>query len=168
MKKIAAIPLMIFILFTGMTINLAEHYCGGSYIDSKISFSGMLASCGMEHITHEKPGINEADHSCQDFTSSYTFSSNYIPSAFQVIDFLNIGHTAMLFNTFLSIEPHSQAFGTLNKPPGNDITNEVDLEVICIFRIWSLNKRAPLPLSDGFPYMQLAYREFPTFLFIRC
>ncbi|HLN22041.1 MAG TPA: hypothetical protein VK213_13190 [Bacteroidales bacterium] len=135
MKKIVSIPLILLILFTGITINLASHYCGGNYVASKISFSGELATCGMEHNTHKKPGINEQDHSCQDFTSAYTLSSNYVPSAVHVVDNYTHLFSNNWFYNSISLDSQNIVLNTINRPPGNFMAGNFDPEVICIFRI---------------------------------
>jgi hypothetical protein len=136
MRKAISIPLIIIILFTGITVNLASHYCGGAYIASKLSLSGELATCGMEHSKHVNPGINMSDHTCQDFTSSYTFSTNYIPSTLLVIDdneWLQVAEVA--YASIFTHTLHSQIDEAPNRPPGYDDPSQVELEVICIFRI---------------------------------
>lgn len=136
MRKIVAIPLIILILFTGITVNLAAHYCGGSFIASRISFSGKLATCGMDHTGPEKPGISEADHTCQDFTSSYTFSGNYVPASVNYVNQYLVIQPAgsppdIILNSTIQVAELIDA----GRPPGIYNPGDVDLEVICIFRI---------------------------------
>lgn len=136
MKKIVSIPLIILILFTGITVNVASHYCGGTYIASKISLSGELASCGMEHSSDKEPGFNEADHLCEDFTSEYTFNSNYIPSATTIADnaswFQADEPAANIISAYRS---QLLKGGAVNRPPGFSVPGFTDPEMICIFRI---------------------------------
>lgn len=135
MKKMVSIPLVFFILFTGIKINLAAHYCGGTYIDSKVSFSGKLASCGMEHNIHELPGLRESVHVCQDLTAAFSLNSNYIPSAFPV----SFNHDLMQFvelPAFIFPDHELRLLpGNPDRPPGSGIITDVDPELICIFRI---------------------------------
>ena len=90
MKKILSIPLIMLILFTGVTVNFATHYCGGSVAATKVSLTGKLATCGMEGTSDNK--TNEGlykNHCCDDVTAAYTLSSNYIPSFASLSDLCN-------------------------------------------------------------------------------
>lgn len=136
-RKFLSIPLIILLLFSGITVNLASHFCNGAFIGNKISFSGELADCGMEHHenTHNR-GINP-DHTCADFTASYTISSNYVPSqpasgdsGLQVIQPLLLPAGLATGNM-----PAETALITETGPPGSFNPSKVDREVICIFRI---------------------------------
>ncbi|MFZ0283138.1 MAG: hypothetical protein WAL29_15920, partial [Bacteroidales bacterium] len=49
MKRILSIPLVLLIAFSGISLKLATHYCGGNVVDTKVSLSGRHATCGMEH-----------------------------------------------------------------------------------------------------------------------
>lgn len=135
-RKVVSIPIIILILFTGFTVNLAAHYCNGIFINSKISFSGELATCDMEHTHHDKPGINETDHSCQDLSSAYTFSADYIPTATQVVDDQQVQLIADLsFPGLLSQEPQSPPLTIVKGPPGCYFVHKAGPEMICVFRI---------------------------------
>ena len=79
MKKILSIPLIILILGSGMTLNVATHYCCGKVAATKVSLSPRLASCGMEI-----PSVNKltedaiSKHCCEDKISAYSFDTNYV------------------------------------------------------------------------------------------
>jgi hypothetical protein len=138
MRKILSLPLIILILFTGITINFATHYCGGSFSASKVSLSGELATCGMEHSAD----LNLKDNlyrnpCCNDVTAAYTLSCNYIPS-FSYVDNL---YPQAGFNTFLAVNSinnyliFSIASDETVRPPGTYTPNSVDRQFICIFQI---------------------------------
>jgi hypothetical protein len=48
-KKIVSISLLFLTLTALLHLSIATHYCGGMKAASKISFSGKLATCGMEN-----------------------------------------------------------------------------------------------------------------------
>ena len=48
MKRIVSIPLLFIILFSGINVKFASHYCGGNFSGTKVSLTGELATCGME------------------------------------------------------------------------------------------------------------------------
>ena len=138
MKKILSIPIIILILFSGITINFATHYCAGSVAAVKVSLDGELATCGME-----RNGDNQSNedlfrkHCCEDVTASYSLSCNYIPS-YPVINELHqevifvtdvpADYTKYIDNLFLT------SYETI-RPPGTYCANRVDLQILCISRI---------------------------------
>jgi hypothetical protein len=140
MKKILSIPLIILLLFSGVTVNIATHFCNGAFIRNKISFSGELANCGMESDmnmdSHHANGIN-AHHTCLDVTSSYTLSSNYIPSSpdpdsGKLLMQIPVIPVSFILNE-LNLASCQDAFKV--EPPGFHNPSSVDREVICIYRI---------------------------------
>jgi hypothetical protein len=137
MRKVLSIPLILLVLLTGATVNIATHYCGDS-VARKISLSGELAGCGMEI-----PGINTKGNiindpsCCRNVQTSFTFCSNYIPSSF----FLNnsvyqpVQLTDFHAETIESIERPVAISFTDSGPPGLFNPSRVDLGMICILRI---------------------------------
>jgi hypothetical protein len=135
MKKVISIPLMILILFSGITINLASHYCMDSLVSNKLSFSGKLATCGMEDHGNRKDGINPED-TCSNISHSYTFSTNYVPSFEK--NFVNIIPVVNFILNITTSLPANNISGTnisFIQPPGRFSPNIVDREIICIYRI---------------------------------
>lgn len=135
MRQLVSIPLIVVILFTGITVNLASHYCGGTFIDSKISLDGRLTSCGMEPSIPVEPGINNTDHDCQDFISAYTFNGNYLPSNPEDVNLASDLHYENTFCTTIHVEQPDNNPNTSTRPPGIFATSGIKLEVICIFLI---------------------------------
>lgn len=134
MKKVVSIPLMILILFSGITINLASHYCMDSLVSSRISFSGKLATCGMEDHGTRKDGIN-AENSCANISHSYTFSSNYVPSFEKnIVKLIPAVSDIISIAAFLP-ENTVSVSGTYIQPPGLFSPNNVNRETICVYRI---------------------------------
>lgn len=136
MRKVFSILLIVMILFSGITINLASHYCGGAVIGTKLSFSGDLAGCGMEH-SQSSSGISLSNNCCDDVKEEYTLNNTYVASSFQLNDL----HLFSFLITYMKdqAEAAKKASSFLSeiytRPPGAYIPNEVDRELICIFRI---------------------------------
>jgi hypothetical protein len=138
MRKILAIPVITLILFTGIKVNFATHWCGGSVAATKVSLSGELATCGMEHQGDKR---SEADLyknlCCDDVLKTYSFSCNYIPSysienhIFRQVDF--IADVAVVLKPGDMI-PNTCSDETI-RPPGTYEPSSVDLQVLCISRI---------------------------------
>ena len=138
MKRIISIPLMIMILFSGISVKFASHYCGGRVAATKVSLTGELASCGMEHQSGTKPSPDFfSSHCCDDVTSSYSISTNYFPSLYVVNDpGQQVTHIINVPCDFLISKDISNFTSYSNKrPPGNYCPNSVVRQVICIFRI---------------------------------
>jgi hypothetical protein len=137
MRKIISIPLIILILFSGITINFATHYCSGSVAATKVSLNGELATCGMESATdNHSEGDLYSNHCCDDISSSYSLSCNYIPSFYFINDlFLEVHFMTEIpaDNTINDILIISSAETT--RPPGTNSPGSVDRQVLCVFQI---------------------------------
>jgi hypothetical protein len=135
MKKVVSIPLMILILFSGITINLASHYCMDSLVSSRISFSGKLATCGMEDHGDRKAGIN-AVNSCANISHSYTLNTNYFPS-FEKNTVKLVPVISDIINIAVCLPENTDSVqgAYLIQPPGFFSPNNVDREIICVYRI---------------------------------
>jgi hypothetical protein len=126
------------LIFSGMTINIATHFCNGSFIGTKVSFSGKLASCGMEKDNTVNAGYGiHPKHSCSDITSSYTMSSNYIPgspdlNSGKMLVQIPVIHVNFILSELIAADCQD-AFKI--EPPGFHNPSSVDQEVICIYRI---------------------------------
>ena len=136
MLKYLSIPVLIVILFSGITVNFATHYCGGSVAAKNVSFSGSLASCGMEDHKNNSSETIFRSHCCENITSSYAFNNNYFPSLQQILK-PAVGHTQ--FNLVAVVElntcPSFPADYNNTGPPGYNSPESVTLEEICILRI---------------------------------
>jgi hypothetical protein len=139
MKKILSIPLMLLILFSGIDITVATHYCGGNLSGTKISLNGELASCGMEN----NPVIRSSqykisNHCCENIVASLSICSNYIPTASCCIPDLGPDISHVLF---VQDEPPIRndisfyAISCNKRPPGIFNPADVELQVICLFQI---------------------------------
>ena len=136
MRKLITIPIIILILFSGITVNLAFHYCAGQVAEKKISLTDTLGSCGMEGKEHHK---NDGFRNlcCEDKVSSYTFNNIYIPSPIVKDDAVDY-ELPVLEIFFVSITDFTASFiisDALGSPPGPYSPSYVDLDSICILQI---------------------------------
>lgn len=139
MKRIVAIPLLLMILFSGINVQIASHYCKGNYSGSKVSLDGQLASCGME----DQSGANSfeemiSNHCCSDVISSLVISTNYISSAFSAIPEPRheIIHISFINNELLPSQEICFHLASGNeRPPGTFNPAGIEQQVLCIFRI---------------------------------
>lgn len=134
MRKILTIPFIILILFSGITVNLAFHYCGGMLADKSISLSGKPASCGMEGEESPHPtGMKRL--CCEDAVSSFTFNNIYIQSSKDE----SADQKIPAHDNFVISVPEATATlittEVLARPPGFFPGSEVSLDMICVFRI---------------------------------
>lgn len=126
---------MILILFSGITINLASHYCMDSLVSSKISFSGKLATCGMEDHGVRKDGINP-ENTCANISHSYTLSTNYVPSFEKnIVKLVPVVSDIISITTSLPVNFVPGSCNSFIQPPGCFSPNNVDREIICVYRI---------------------------------
>ena len=122
-----------------MHLTFATHYCGGKVAASKISFSGELASCGMEGTEDSCPinGEHLKSHCCDDEVSVYSIENTFTPS----FSFLNdsspitIHVFAFPFRENLHSFLSESALLTSVCPPGECFTSIVSMTEICVFRI---------------------------------
>lgn len=139
MKRIISIPLILLILFTGININVASHYCCGHHSATKVSFSGKLASCGMEDQTGIKSDQDLiSNHCCEDIISSWSISTNYVssscpcpPDSGQEISHSYIIQSSLIISQDIPVS----AISGNKKPPGTFSPVDVEQQVICIFQI---------------------------------
>jgi hypothetical protein len=138
MKTVGAISLIILLLFTGMKVSVATHYCCGQFAATKISLTGEPASCGMANEKDSRSLQNFfANHCCENVISSCSFSTNYFPSQYS---FDNFEVKAVdLFTLPSDIVPNQEPlisdFILEGRPPGSQFPNDVHLSSICVFRI---------------------------------
>ncbi len=108
-------------------------------VASEVSFSGNLASCGMENAEDSWPvnGINLSSHCCDDVVAFYGIDANFIPSFSVVPELFQYSFKALNIPNELSVV-HSAALTSLYTsvdPPGVLLSTNVDLSNICLFRI---------------------------------
>ena len=137
-RKILAIPLIVLILFSGISIKFATHYCQGSVFATRVSLTGQLATCGMEH--HEDHNLSQesiTSECCDDVLSAYTLSNNYLGSTFH-IDNPNLTGTYFVFMPFHTevVAPitHVPSYSNIRPPGMNDLYTPA-IQTLCVFRI---------------------------------
>lgn len=139
MKRIISIPLVLLILFTGINVKIASHYCGGNFSAIKVSLTGKLASCGMENQSVEKPSEDLfSRHCCDDVISSVSISTNYVPYSFCYIPVagLEIINTFRTQDQLVIGQPVTvSAISGSKIPPGGFSPSDVEQQVICLFQI---------------------------------
>jgi len=138
MRILLSIPLIILLLFSGVSVKFATHYCGGHVAATKVSLNGELATCGMEMPSDDKTTENSINsHCCDDVTSEYSLSNNYFPSAFSVDK--TFPQITNLFIADLDCYDDQESNISTpvknNRPPGTNQPNSFDQPVLCVFRI---------------------------------
>jgi hypothetical protein len=138
MKTILSIPLIILIFFSGVSFKFATHYCEGYVAATKVSLTGELATCGMDHPSdYHSLQDTYNNNCCEDFISSYSICNNYVPSSYNVN---NPGRQviSMIFAPVNYLDNKELIVNTsenIIKPPGNYYPNCIARPVLCIFRI---------------------------------
>lgn len=138
MKTLISIPLIILILFTGISVKFASHYCGGYVAATKVSLTGELATCGMESKSDNNTQQKTFDkHCCDDITSAYSICNNYISSSYFVNDpGQQVTYVIDVPADYMSNQEIIINISNNNiKPPGTNYPNSVTLPALCIFRI---------------------------------
>ena len=139
MKRLFSISLVFLMLTTMLHLSIATHYCGGHVAALKVSFTGKLASCGMECAEKDfpLPGTHFITHCCEDVLTFYAIDSNYTPSFSFVSDFYQNDLQVFAIPVVLSVNSYTGLIPlyTNVSPPGALMSTSVDLSDICIFRI---------------------------------
>lgn len=138
MKTILSIPLIILILFSGVIVSFATHYCEGSVVATKISLTGEMATCGMEQTSVDNPLVDKfVNHCCDNVTAVYSICNTYFPSACNAEDpiFQVISVFVVPYNYLIKTEIPKYTLLTNIRPPGCYTPNSVILPDLCIFRI---------------------------------
>jgi hypothetical protein len=138
MRTLVSIPLILLILFSGISVKFATHYCGGYVAATKVSLTGELATCGMEQTSHNNSSQENYRHKCcEDVTSSYSICNNYLSSSYSVND----PGQPVIHTFFVPADILINQVSAINtsfistKPPGTYSPNSVERPALCIFRI---------------------------------
>jgi hypothetical protein len=139
MKRLIAIPLILLLTFSGISFTVAKHYCGGHLAATKLSFSGELASCGMEGegLSHHSSGIILKTHCCDDIVTCIGILNDYVPSFSFIPEFFqhNIQDFIIPDTIPVFISAALPSIYTNVIPPGELMSTRVNLCDICVFRI---------------------------------
>lgn len=138
MKKALSIVFALLILFSGMHLSVATHYCGGERAAVEWSMTGVKATCGMERIQTDCANHpNVTSNCCRDEISMYSVDSNYNLSNFQ----LRLTEKPLSQDFFVpaSLFPAGSALVAALfqavAPRDKLQVSQVLLERICVFRI---------------------------------
>ncbi len=138
MRKSLSILLLLVIVLTGMHLSVASHYCGGKVAAVKWSFSGRLATCGMEgEKENRQSGYDFNTGCCHNEISYFTVDNDYNPTTFQVnVVSREISQLVSLpANIGLKISVPTTNLSKDISPPVNMLASSVNLTDLCIFRI---------------------------------
>lgn len=138
MRKVLSIPLIVLILFTGISVKFATHYCGGSVYATKVSLSGELATCGMEHhYDYSSHQENITKHCCEDVLSAYVIDNNYFGSSFQIDKPGMQGIHLFIVPPDISINQVAVSNPVIKntKPPGMNDFHSPAIQALCVFLI---------------------------------
>jgi hypothetical protein len=139
MKRVVSIPLLLMILFSGLSVQIASHYCKGNFSGSKVSLNGQLASCGMEDLSGAISSEDQiSNHCCDDIISSLSFSPDFISSSCHDLPDprQEIYHLSVIQNELPVIQDFSISLTTSkNRPPGTFNPDGIEQQDLCIFRI---------------------------------
>lgn len=137
-RKILSISFALLIVLSSMHFTLATHFCEGKIAAVKVSFSGELASCGMETGKDSQlPGVNLREHCCDNHDSVLEVDKNFAPSfsefkAFsQPILLVFDIPVSIALNSLTSLDNSNISISS----PDNILVEDVSLPKICVFRI---------------------------------
>ncbi len=125
-------------LASGMKVSVDRHYCGGHLADTKVSFSGKPASCGMETEETIPSGLLSFESKCcEDQIISYNIAGKFVaeqnksmnPPSWEKIQF-SPGSREVLNPVY-----SPDYSGTPSMPPGDIPFTNVSLSSICVLRI---------------------------------
>lgn len=138
MKKVSAIFSILVILVAGMHLTLDVHHCSGHIAAMKLSFTGALASCGMEKEgqLYSAQGISAFD-CCQDNLTQLNTDKIFMPANFVVKEVkMQVARVLELPSALVNylVPPIQEQYANTG-PPGNPLYSLVRLPEICIFRI---------------------------------
>lgn len=137
MKKILTIFMATFLLASGMQVSLDRHYCCGTLADIRLSFTGKMASCGMEQTESNCPGHAIIDRKCcEDQVTFYSITSKYYPEYFRLTltaSERNIFPQPM--GNFISYNSFNPELINCFYPPGDNLRQRFAQNELCVLRI---------------------------------
>lgn len=138
MRSVGSILLAILFLLSGMHLTLSTHFCKGQPVASKISFTGIKATCGMESEKSALPskGILIKANCCSDDVRVFKVESlfSYSVCDFKVVPQKSLPYPGIPVN-ILPVLSYNQKNYSDHSPPDYCTLNSVHVEEICSFRI---------------------------------
>lgn len=139
MKRVFSIFFSLSILLSGMHFSISSHHCHSeAAVFEKVSFTGKVASCGMEDNDDSTlPGSFFKTHCCDNSTMVLTVDSHYAPTFNFVKTFVQTDWLVMNLPTvsLFSYKSNVNVYHTSVLPPGNYLASAVSLPNICVFLI---------------------------------
>ena len=139
MKKVFSISLALMMLTAILHLSVATHYCGGKIETSKVSFSGIPVSCGMESSLEDLSlqGAQLSSNLCDNVVIHFGIDNNYFPTFSVPIDSYQNNNLAFCIPIDLPVNSLAvlQSLYTSVTPAGVLLSTNVDLSDICVFRI---------------------------------
>ena len=139
MRKGISILFAFVVILSGTHLTLAKHFCGGELVDTRLSLSGKLATCGMasDNERSQSSGIEIKNHCCDNKVSTIGILNNYIPSISFINDNIDIKSISfhLPVNILLCSQTLSYNISSNIRPPGKIPLSSVSLDDICVFRI---------------------------------
>jgi hypothetical protein len=137
MKRTFTILITAVLIASGMHVSIDRHYCGGTLADVKLSFTGKLASCGMEQAESDCRSNPVFDQKCcEDQISYLNISTNYFPEFSNTVNPV-YEKDIILIQSASYLTPNSYFTGSdiIVLPPGDKIKPGLTQPEICVFRI---------------------------------
>ena len=136
-KRILSILIATILLASGIQVSLDRHYCGGNLADVRMSFSGKLASCGMEESVNSCPNQTFLDKKCcEDQVTYFGISGNYYPEYFTLLQpTQERDDTFIIRYNLYSDNSFDSNLVNWVLPPGDNLNSSVTQSWICVFRI---------------------------------
>jgi hypothetical protein len=139
MRKGISILFVLVMILSGTHFTLAKHFCGGKLVDTKLTLSGKLATCGMKSDNESIPstGSEIRNHCCDNSVSTIGIINNYIPSVSLLDNIPDSQSISFHLPVILLIgSPFiSNNISANISPPGKIHLTSVSLDDICVFRI---------------------------------
>jgi hypothetical protein len=137
MKKIFAILVLPVMFASGINVSIDRHYCGGQLVDTKLSITSKLASCGMEvNETNCSNVPSVGEKCCEDQLSYYGIYNKFVPEFFNLtipFEGKDIPTFPGYFAAFNNPDINNSPSWVL--PPGVKLKPGIALSEICVYRI---------------------------------
>lgn len=140
MKKFSAILFALLMSGAMVSLTISSHSCGGVIVKSNASFSGTLASCGMEKDNESCPVGSHHIKSpcCKTFVIKYSTDKNYISPGQAAENKRVPGHIII---PLVAMEGHqykpvrTSVLFTSHSPPDAPCPSIMILAQVCVLRI---------------------------------
>ena len=133
MKKIFSIAVVIVLLLSVLHLTVGVHYCCGSVYSVKVSQTGAIDDCGMQHSATGKSAITS--HCCDNEVIGVSTDTDYAPSFtfFKASTFALIAIVESVVDNSASPIVSSKTYENTGSP--GFVVSSVKLADICVYRI---------------------------------